>query len=308
MQINSNLGNENVVVLLLGFNRPELVEKRINELAKMRICHLYISIDGGSKSSLRDIKNIISNARKQFLRLETFEILLHKNNLGITQHITVAMEKTFEKFEYTIVVEDDIVLSENFYINMLHGFKTQKFHNLKGIVSAFSPLELSKFNSKKNKWRTTPYVPIWGWGCSSDIWQQYTPILPKGSLENTLSASNTWQDLNQNQKKIWLNRFRAIQLNPRITWDIQLQFHSFLNDYQNLAPVSRFIDNEGFFDSRAAHTKGERPRWLGKESFHEAPIISTKILKNSRVFSKIIDSNTYAGDSNLFKVWQKFRL
>jgi hypothetical protein len=46
-----------------------------------------------------------------------------------------------------------------------------------------------------------------------------------------------------------------VKNNPSYTWDVQMQYTSFLFDFTNLAPVFRFSDNEGFNDIKATHTK-----------------------------------------------------
>ena len=37
-------------LLLIGFNRPELLKKRLEEISKMEITALYLSLDGGNES------------------------------------------------------------------------------------------------------------------------------------------------------------------------------------------------------------------------------------------------------------------
>jgi len=307
MKLKAVLTSKDIPVLLIGYNRPELIERRLIELSQMEIKHLYISIDGGLKGNYSKFEFILSKTRNLFINMETFKVNYYKRNLGMVEHINLAINKVFEEFNYVIIVEDDISLSNNFYVNMVNGFNTQSKNNLTGIVGAFSPLELSRLKIISNRWRITSYVPIWGWGCSSYLWSQYNKDLSKEEIKDNLSKSKSWQSLSEFQKNVWLNRFYKIQKSPNLTWDVQLQYLSFLKNFQNLVPLSRFIENEGFSDLRAVHTKGTRPRWLGKESLCEGVIGSNKIMKNSMLFSRMIDSNTYAGDTKYFHLWYRLK-
>ena len=50
-----------VPVLLIGYNRPEFLIRRVEEIIQMRVPLLYISIDGGDT----DIKSLMTNAVEQ---------------------------------------------------------------------------------------------------------------------------------------------------------------------------------------------------------------------------------------------------
>ena len=49
----------NPPLLLLGYNRHDLLEKRVKEISKMQIEKVYISIDGGQESHKPEKNNLI---------------------------------------------------------------------------------------------------------------------------------------------------------------------------------------------------------------------------------------------------------
>jgi len=303
----AELNSNDVPVLLIGYNRPDFLIKRIHELSGMGVKHLYVSVDGGLPDLKEEINSVILKAYEILNGLNTLEVNLQNANFGMVKHITNAISIVFKKFDYIIVVEDDIVLSKNFYYNMLKGLNLQINKNKTGIVGAFSPIDLSKFKNTRNLWRTTKYVPLWGWGCSFKVWQEYNYDLSLVNIEETLSNSKTWNSLNQHQKNVWLGRFIKSQKNPEFTWDMQFQYLSFIKNFTNIAPVSRFVSNEGFLDSRAVHTKGNKPKWFLNGDFSSIKIESDKISIFSKFIEKIIDSNTYAGDTKMFNRWAHLR-
>lgn len=297
------LNNNDIPVLLIGYNRPELFKRRIAEISKMPIKHLYISIDGGPASHARQINDVIKESKSEFKKFETFNLFHHTKNLGLVKNITSSISTVLEKFKYVVVIEDDIELSNNFYTNMVLGFNVQMILNLNGIVGGYSPLNLKRYRHLPNYWRVSKYCNIWGWGCTAKLWSEYKFDLNYVDFSTTLNKSNTWKELNSWQKELWTNRFIKVQNSPFSTWDIQLQYLSFLNDFQNIYPISSFVRNEGFSDPRAAHTKEKKPRWMTSEIGDNRLINSTKLFKYSSLMSKTIDANTFAGDTKIFRWW-----
>ena len=273
-----------VGVLLLGFNRPELLEKRINEIYESKVENLYISIDGGSKSHTIEMDLLKQNAQKKFSKLQSFSLYHHKENLGLVRHITGEISNVLTKHRYIIVIEDDVKISINFISNMISGLNIHKRNNSIGIVCGFSPMHFKYF---RNKWRRSGYPYIWGWACSKDVWQNYAYDLTEVDIERELHDSKSWNTLRPSQKIKSLALFRKAQVNPLNTWDSQLTFLSYCKDFVNLAPIFSMVGNEGFNDSRAVHTKGKKPKFVTTLNInHKAITTKSKYLK---IFSNFFD-------------------
>ena len=270
-----------VGVLLLGFNRPELLKKRINEIYESEIENLYISIDGGSKSHTKEMELLKSYIQKKFSNLVNLSLKHHEENLGLVKHITGEIDYVFTKHQYIIVIEDDVKISTNFISNMINGLNIHKMNNSIGIICGFSPLH---FKYLKNKWRVSKYPYIWGWACSKTTWQNYSYDLSEVDIEKALLNSKTWNHLKPSQKIKWLGLFKKAQENPLETWDAQLMFLSYCKDFKNLAPIFSIVGNEGFNDSRAVHTKGSKPKFVTTSN------LSHQVLtKNSKYFNSTLN-------------------
>ena len=305
--MNSNLlTNNDIPVLLIGYNRPNLLKKRIIEISQMPVRHLYLSIDGGPESHTKEMYSVIKSTRKILKNLETLEIIHHKENLGLVKHITSTITKILTIFNYIIVVEDDIKMSSNFYTNMINGFNFQTNNNITGIIGGFSPVSIKKFIS--NKWRISKYCVIWGWGCTAELWSDYIYDLGTQELNSNSLSSYSWNTLKKEQQELWINRFLKVQKFPYSTWDIQLQYLSFKSNFQNIYPVSTLVTNEGFSDYRAVHTKEQKPKWMLNYTGDERLIKVKKISNLSKFFEKYIDTNTIAGYTKIFQWWLKRKL
>lgn len=293
-----------VPVLLIGFNRPEFIKARVKELSYMPIEKLYISLDGGSRENYYEMQEVL-NWSKQILKdIHFLQVYQHEKNLGLVTHITSTITKLLKKHSHLIIVEDDVVLSTNFYINMVRGFNYQIETEKRGIVGGFSATNLSNFNYVKNKWRESKYSVIWGWGCSAEIWSEYNPSLVENKLEKELERSKTWSNLSTFQQQVWKGRFHKTILNPDLTWDIQLQYLSFARDFINLYPISTLTRNAGYSDQRSTNTKNPKPNWMSKTEPDNRIVSNKKIFFTTKKFYEIIDSNIFMSDSKIINWWK----
>lgn len=293
--------NASLPILLIGYNRPDLFQDRLNEIRILPIKKLYISVD----STANEINPEIKKRVNEFVSSEPrFQVTVNfeSQNQGLTKHITSAISRVLEVDEAVIVVEDDISLSIQSYNAFKAGYLMSKSMRLTGVVSGFSPLAQPVWY-QKNIWRRTPYFSVWGWVATQENWRNYTFDLSNIDIAKELEKSRSWSMLNSFQRSVWLSRFNRAKADPLLTWDIQMQYFSFQYDYVNFVPLFRVVENLGFNDLRAVHTKFKKPRWL-RTSNPENAIMPTKKLKKSvDQVGYVIDSITIAGDSRVLHIW-----
>jgi len=298
---------KDIPLVLVGYNRPELIEKRLKEISSMPISKLYINIDFESNEMTQIMQSIINDFEKKHKNNFITEANIQNENLGLNDHIFFSINKCLDENENFILIEDDIKLSPNFYQNMLNGFNLQSNRQKLGYIGGFSALNLNNFLFKKNYWRKTIYFSCWGWGTNKNTWNLYKEKLDFIDINQEMKNSKTWSSLNKWQRYLWLHRFQKMQMHPKSTWDIQFQYISFLHDFYNLVPVNRFVDNEGYSDIRASHTIERKPFWF-KNGFKSVQIQKKEIPEIiSRTINKLIDSNTVAGDGRLTKMYLDFK-
>lgn len=283
--LNKLIKLEDVCVLLIGFKRPELLRKKVQELQSTIVPNVYISIDGGPDSHTPEMEEFKSFAREK-LNCQTTYLVHHMNNLGLVKHITDTISEIFSIFDYLIVIEDDVVLSENFITNMINGLNLQSRLNQNGVVSGGSTVYYQKL---RNKWRETTTPGMWGWACSATTWDGIRFNLSDVNLKNELKKSSTWQSLTKTEKEYWIAQFIKVQKNPVYTWEYQFLFHLFKNDMKNIAPIFSMTGNEGLNRTDAFHTSDSRSKSIDRNN---------KNINNSLVLSLSRFSKFY----NLFKV------
>lgn len=270
----------------------------------MPVKNVYVSLDGGAEASRLEIEDFIVWSRAKLQSIDIFEVQVSEKNLGLVDHITSAIRRILEFYGYVVIVEDDIELSHKFYENMLTGLNLQKRSGRMGIVGGFSVLNLNKKLFFKNYFRPSRYIAIWGWACSSEVWKHYNPTLRSEMLLEELSGSKSWNSLTYFQKQVWLGRFRKTIDAPKRTWDIQLQYLSFVRDFVNLYPIMSFVRNEGFNDDRSTNTKNIKPFWMSSNSPSKKFIKNQTSGKLIELFFMFLDSTLLMGDSRMINYWK----
>jgi hypothetical protein len=300
------MSKSEIPVLLLGYNRPELISKRVYELASSGVSELYISIDTplNKESPLKKFIDGIPSILDKSVKVT---VIVNETNLGLAKHISLRVEELLKIHRAIIVLEDDIKINRNFIGQMVLGHEVLLEMNLKGVVSGFSPITNPISRLSYNRWRTTPYFNCWGWLCTREAWDGYQLDLTGVDLVNELSNSPTWQDLSKWQKHLWLSRFVKIQNFPNHTWDIQFQYLCFRKGMRNISPVFSLTDNEGFNDPRSAHTSGPKPRWWGRGYLFEKPFRKTTSGVVEYLFVKLVEPLTTAGDSQLIRLRNRIK-
>lgn len=285
-------------ILLLAYNRWNLVEKRLIELAKSSVkpTDVVLSVDGPADPELSRMREVHVHHLKNLDLPFDFEVILRPINLGCSSHIITAVTEILNRFERVVVIEDDVSVSPFFLETMNDAFNLIAGHNDVGTIGGFSNFHKKHhfpFFFKHNYWRKTSYFSAWGWGTTREFWKSFVRVSEIEDLDDYLSQSSTWRNFSHRKKNIWLRRFN------RGVWDFNVQLALFRNGKFNLLPALRIIDNEGFSDERSTHTKHKRPKNLfGEGKTNEIPrkIEEFRFSPLKKIFWAFIDSNLWAAD------------
>lgn len=275
---------------------------RLAEIGRNFPVPVFISIDGGITE---EIHGAIADSVEKF-RIENpsreISVNFNPRNLGLASHITSTVSRVLQEFEFCIVLEDDVSISNNF-ISTLMNFRRFLNENVL-TVGGFSghPLGLRIF--MRNQMRTTNYFSAWGWMISRKGWKQYEFRLPQSNYMERLNSSRSWQNYSKSQKRIWLRRFSKVAVAKPGTWDFQMQFTTISRDAVHLLPLFRICDNIGFQDPRSTNNKNKRPRWMGSPTGKQKDLIYSFKIGNK--LDGFLDSLTFAGDIPILRIIHDF--
>ena len=286
---------EDIGLLIIGYDRPELLKNRVMDLANTYIPNVYISINGGERSHTPEMLNTLEFARSN-LSYANLNITHHKNNQGAVNHIVSQITRVLSIHKYIIYLDDDIKLSANFITNIIRGLEFLSNKNLKGVVTGHSRIFSKRFS---NKWRKVNMAYPQGCSFSVSTWSGFQKNISPQEIELELNKSQKWINLNRFQKHFWLSKFTNVAHNPNHTWDYQFTFHCFINNFTIIAPIFSIVGNEGYGYATALHTRGKKPRAIKNDQINEQIITSfSKFNKLHQIFE--ID-NVYVRSVNKFK-------
>ena len=289
--------NLSTAVLLIGYKRIDFVKNRLIELSRNQQVPIVISIDGSEFLTERAVIDFLNEFTSQNPdMIITYRI--QSTNLGLARHVFKAVTEVLNDFEQIIVVEDDIILSENFITNMLGGFEIMNQSEDIGLIGGFSMFPLIRICFFDPKWRKSIYFPAWGWGINREVWKDFQLELPP-NYEDILSHSRIWQSQSLFRKKMWCYRFQKVANENPFTWDYQMLYLLFRRNLYTLLTTSRISDNEGFDSVFATNTRNGRPRWMGREMVFNG-IVKKEVSKLSRLY-QIGDAYTIGGDTRIVR-------
>jgi hypothetical protein len=254
-------------VIIFGFNRPEMIARRLEELLEIAPQNVLISIDYKDDVMTQKMKSVIESYLVRWPEKSLIDYRIHNANQGLVSHITQTITDCLNQYECAVIIEDDISFSAGFYESALWYMKSNILRTRYSSFGGFSMFPKIGILENINIFRETPYFACWGWVIARENWIGYKTDLNNEEIQRTLAHSKTWNELSKKQQLTWLGRFNKAKFYPANTWDIQFQYHSFKIDKLNLVPVMRIVDNEGFSDIRGTHTQSPRPKILGKFNF-----------------------------------------
>lgn len=246
----------NTAVLFIIFKRPETTSRVFEVIRKAKPQRLYISANSARADNSEEFlkcdqtRQIVETIDwdcevKRFYRTE---------HLPVQISITSAINWFFENEEEGIILEDDCLPDITFFrfceellikyrndtrISTIAGPNTQ-FGNCRGDYSYY-------FSHQGHSWGWATWRRFWtGFDLNMKLW----PEIRDGKY---------LEDIFENKMvlKYWYLTFGR-HYTQTTTWDYQLAFYGFINNFLNIIPTKNLISNIGH-GLAAEHTKFEGP-------------------------------------------------
>jgi hypothetical protein len=183
--------NFDVPILFLGYNRPDLTKKTLDQIMRINPKILYISLDGPNPNKINDVEqcklvqDIISK-----ISISNFDLKLRINdiNLGCKLSVKTAIDWFFDNVDYGIILEDDCFPSLSFFPYCKELL--EKYYHNEGIS------HISGSNFQYGLWRGfssyyfSRYTHIWGWATWRRAWKDYDPSMKDFELSPLFNGKN----------------------------------------------------------------------------------------------------------------------
>jgi hypothetical protein len=307
---NSNLkfvdnSDFDTAVLFLVFNRFELTVEVFKTIQIAQPPRLYIASDGfrdhvvGEKENVDRIRNfLISNINWD---CEVYTLFREKN-LGCKYAVSEGISWFFKNEEMGIILEDDCLPSQSFYIYCEELLNKYKNSNDIYFISGLGEPKLA--NKIDFDYSFTKYPFVWGWASWRRVWKNYDVNISdwtnnQDNLVNSISN-------NVSTRRYWKKVLQKVYDSKIDTWDYQLS-HLILKNYGKcIIPKINLVSNIGFgknathtinpdskFAKRAVHNfdfplkhPDQKLNNLDIDNFFDVNLFTEKILIN-KIFLKL---------------------
>ncbi len=279
-------------VLLICFNRPDKTKLVLDSILSSRIKKLYIAIDGPRNNNLNDILlcNQIYEMVNKISINNNIEIhtLFRNKNLGCKIAVSKAIDWFFENEEEGIILEDDTIPNNDFFIfcsEMLN-----KYRNVQNIGMICGSNLISDFYKCEESYFFSKYNPIWGWATWKRAWNHF-------DVNMSSWKNNTNFEFFPQQKykfNYWNEIFNSVYNDLIDTWDYQWTYACWSNNLLSIIPKYNLIKNIGF-DESATHTKHSIPSFVISNPQKDLifPLKHPQLIIHLEKIDRIIEERVY---------------
>jgi hypothetical protein len=242
-----------IPVTIIIFNRPENTKRLFESLNIYKPETLFVISDGPRKNFEDDQEKVIQS-RKIFEKIDwKCEVYFNnsESNLGCRERIITGLNWVFGQVEKTIILEDDCIPSEEFFIFM--ELMLNKYQTNKDISSVCGTNFLPDWSETKDSYLYSKYCHVWGWGTWKDCWEKIDFNLDKlHKIKKTKFLKSYLGSFRAYLYWHWiLDRVKGYKIN---SWAYIWIYTGFIKKHLHVIPKINLISNVGIgMDS--THTK-----------------------------------------------------
>jgi hypothetical protein len=273
-----------VPCLVIAFSRLEGIQRLLGSINPAEIEVIYIAIDGPTSTEIEDTQTQIvrlldSYCTSNSIRLEVWK---RDSNLGVAAAIISALDWFFSHEDFGIILEDDLIIHEDFIEFVLEN----QFQLKNDEVLLISGDQFDQINQLKRDKNWTNYPLIWGWATSKRKWEEMRhgilhakPPLFRRPLSK---VENFW--------RVGTLRVRSREID---TWDIPLVYFMLQNRKLCLTPNKNLISNLGN-DQFASHTGSDAfPLNLPTEKLDASDVVTAPKINGIRNYNLFLEKNVF---------------
>jgi hypothetical protein len=244
-----------IPVLFVVFNRPDTAVESFQPIKRYRPDRLYIAADG-ARPEKEGEQSLCARTRALVLKEIDWDCevkkLFRDENVGCGRGVSEAITWMFETEEYGAIIEDDCVVSDDYFRFCEELLPRYKDDDRIAQITCFV---LNQLQKEGNTYYFTGYPEIWGWATWRRAWKNFDfemrqwkqirlKIFRRFSFLEACIHWYLW-------RQVYLT-FRKKQ-KPHV-WDYQWTMYIFMQRKFCIAPYTNLVMNIGFGDT-STHCK-----------------------------------------------------
>jgi hypothetical protein len=239
-------------VAIFCYNRPDCLQKCVAQLAKNPLAAstpLYFFSDAAKTAS--DVKQVqqVRSYLKAVTGFEHIVIIEAPRNKGLARSIIDGVTSILNKFEEVIVLEDDLITTENFLDFMNACLNFYRLNSKVFSISGFT-MPINMEQEFQHDVYFTKRASSWGWA----TWRNRWTDIDWEVKDYRTFAANREARRKFNLMGSDLSGMLDKQMKGKInSWAIRWCYHQFKTETFTVFPCTSKVENIGFVAS-ASHT------------------------------------------------------
>ena len=237
-----------VPVLLIGFNRPDLIKQNLENLRQQKVQKLYITIDGPRNGRSDDVTNVevVRSLVKGIDFCPEVYLKLREENVGAEVNVSEGITWVLEHEEYVIVLEDDVMAHQSFFRFMQEMLERYKDDNRVAMVSGcnYTPIPLP--NNEDYCFCQSGHTG--GWATWKRVWKDFDLYekVDKAFLSKGFLKDNSANVAIARRRRFVFARMRRNGAGNS-TWDMMFSYYRVSRQMLSIVPRAHLTSNIGLF-------------------------------------------------------------
>ena len=246
-------------VLVMGFNRPEVLGGLFDRLREVQPSRLFIAIDGARPDRAGETERVQA-CRDLAATVDwpcEVSTLFQEANLGCGLGVSTAITWFFEHVERGIILEDDIVPDPSFFDFCAELLDRYENDDRIFAISGCNYVPPSAQDDPDLPYRFSRVPHIWGWATWRRSWAQHR--LDIAGWRGRLPLRTLWSRAGHSipGTVYWTSTFELLARKQVDTWDGQLVLAAMAADQWTAISNVNLVRNIGFGET-ATHTVEDR--------------------------------------------------
>lgn len=240
-------------ILIIGFNRPDLMACQVNAVRPAKPSRLYFAVDGPRDD--RSGEDLLCAKVREAVKFVDWpcevKTLFREKNLGCKLGVSSAITWFFENEEAGIILEDDCRPSVDFLRFASEMLELYKKDERIGAVCGFNHYDLQSDDTAS--YHFSSHMDIWGWATWRRAWSKYDVDMKpyRENIDSIIDGSG----MNAYARKFMHVHVDCLDRGLN-TWDVQWSICSLANHWLNIVPKHRLVSQSGIDSGAATHTGG----------------------------------------------------
>lgn len=275
--------NKLAPIILFVYNRLEHTQRTIESLRNIELAsesELYIFSDGAKNELDAGKVSAVRNYLKTLKSFKSITIDEKDINLGLANSVIQGVGKILNVFDKAVVLEDDLIFSNNFLSFMNAALnKFQTVNNVFSVSGYNFPIILP--DDYKHDVYFALRASSWGWGTWKDRWDKADWNV--SDFHSFINNKSSVKDFNKGGND--LTRMLKNQADGKIdSWAIRWTYTHFKNRAYCVYPVKSKVQNIGT-DSSGLHSITTNKFMVELDSSNQSPDLNINITTDERILS-----------------------